>query len=505
MRINVLPSRSYGGPQKPVGRSVRTRLVSPVSPVQLALCCGSLILGIFSFAADTYTSLRVLTDALFLTNLLLCVLCVRELLDTKALGKTLLAGSCLVFFWLDAALLAHGPNLFAVPVDLSGLIGSFDRRDLQQGLFGVALFQMMLMVGYSLRLRLPAIVNGFRQRADSRLLASRILVCAFAACGLITTGIAYGFSLKSISMALIASRNSITSDWQDPGIWSNLAVLGMFGASRLLLDGLASNRGLRVWKILLGLLACSPFILGGTRHLVLFVVLPVLAALIIRTKTLNFGRTIGLCAAGIVVLMILQLEFAVRAKGWDNISDKIHAEDFLTNSNGQFLALLFALHLVPAEHDFFHELAEPYFLIHWVPRAIWPNKPVMAAWAFYDDAYTRGAQFNVTPSVIGQFYMNWGFLGVACIGIWLGVLARFADLIISLLDVTSQCSLMVVAGMLHAFVISSFRYYHPLYFTYFAFSVVLTIMITHRQKNPSRCRDGISPNSSVSSLVAVQL
>ena len=130
MRDNVLPNRSYGGPQKPVGRSVRIR---PVSPVQLALCCGSLILGIFSFAADTYTSLRVLADALFLTNLLLCVLCIRELLDTRALGKTVLAGSCLVFFWLDAALLAHGPNSFAVPVDLPGLMGSFDRRDLQQG------------------------------------------------------------------------------------------------------------------------------------------------------------------------------------------------------------------------------------------------------------------------------------------------------------------------------------------------------------------------------------
>jgi hypothetical protein len=498
-----MPPSTVGEPNTRGEKSaVHPVKVRPLSPGQLALCCATLILGVFSFASDTYTYLKVLIDALLTINVALCVLCIRELLETKALGKTLLTASCLVFFWLDAASLAHGPSAFAAPADLPAFTDGFDGRDLQRAIFSVSLFQMLLMVGYSLRLRLPTIANSFRQRVDSRRLGSRLLIYAFAACALINTGMAYGFSIQNIWMALIASRNASSSEWESLGIWNNIFILGMCGSSRLLLDGLISTQGRRAWQVAVGLVACSPFILGGTRHLVLFVMLPVLAAGIIRMKKMSFARAAGLCTAAVLVFAILQLEFAVRSRGWDDISDKVHTEDFIANSNGQFVAALFALHLVPAEHEFFHELAEPFFLIHWIPRAIWPGKPIMAAWAFYDDAYTRGGTFNVTPSVVGQFYMNWNFVGVAYIGLWLGILARFADLLISAIDVNRQRSVVVMAGMLHAFVICSFRYYHPLYFTYFAFSVVLAVMTTRRSDKSSIGRYHSSLNASAIPLVS---
>jgi oligosaccharide repeat unit polymerase len=306
------------------------------------------------------------------------------------------------------------------------------------------------------------------------------LIYTFAGCGLFTTALAYSFDARRVWTALVASRTGADSAWQDPGLWNNLAAFGMFGASYLLIEAWTPSRRRKIWQAIVGLAACLPFVMGGTRHLVLFVLLPVLVAGITRLRRMTIGRILALFLAGVVVFAILQLQYAVRAQGWDSLSKKVHTKDLFTNSTAQFSALLFALHLVPAEHGFFYELAEPYFLIHWIPRAVWPDKPVMATWTFYNNAYTLGGRFNVTPSVIGQFYMNWGTPGVAVIGLWLGMLTRFADLLIRSIDVDKQRALVVLAGMLHAFVIVSFRYYHPLYFTYWAFGLVATILITDR-------------------------
>ena len=152
------------------------------------------------------------------------------------------------------------------------------------------------------------------------------------------------------------------------------------------------------------------------------------------------------------------------------------------NSNGHFTALLFAEHLVPNEHPYFRELSEFYFLIHWIPRQLWPEKPVMESWAFYDESYVQGAAFNVTPSVIGQFHMSWGLPGVIFIGVWLGFLTMLADRLLMLLDSDRQRAMFVVVGMFYAFIISSFRFYSPVYFSYFLFGLIPMLLLTRHRR-----------------------
>jgi hypothetical protein len=127
------------------------------------------------------------------------------------------------------------------------------------------------------------------------------------------------------------------------------------------------------------------------------------------------------------------------------------------------------------------EPAEPYFLIHWIPRQVWPDKPIMESWTFYNESYVQGAAYNVTPSVIGQFHLNWGLPGVIFIGGWLGFLTCLADRVLLRLDSDRQRAMFVVVGMFYAFIISSFRFYSPIYFSYFLFGVLAMLLLTRRR------------------------
>jgi hypothetical protein len=104
----------------------------------------------------------------------------------------------------------------------------------------------------------------------------------------------------------------------------------------------------------------------------------------------------------------------------------------------------------------------------------------MESWTFYNESYVQGATFNVTPSVIGQFHLNWGFPGVVFIGAWLGFLTCLADRVFLLLNSDKQRALFVVNGMFYAFIVSSFRFYSPIYFSYFLFGLMAMFLITRR-------------------------
>jgi len=116
-----------------------------------------------------------------------------------------------------------------------------------------------------------------------------------------------------------------------------------------------------------------------------------------------------------------------------------------------------------------------------VPRQVWPNKPVMESWTYYNDSYVQGANYNVTPSVIGQFHLNWGLPGVMFIGVWLGFLTMTADRLLLMLDSSRQRAMFVVVGMFYAFIISSFRFYSPIYFSYFCFGLLAMFLLTRRR------------------------
>jgi hypothetical protein len=245
--------------------------------------------------------------------------------------------------------------------------------------------------------------------------------------------------------------------------------------------------------------AALPFVmLSGTRTLFIFIFVPVMAIVMLRVRgRLSVSRILPMVVLGVMLIAVVQLQLAVRDKGWDQIDEGTVARVLKTSVTGQFSAMLFAQTLVPSQHGYFLELAEPYFLIHWVPRRFWPQKPVMSSWSYYNDAYLEGSgAFNATPSVIGQFHMNWGMPGVLLIGVWLGFLTYLTDRLLLAVDLNRQRAMAVAIGTVYAFVISSFRFYSPIYLTFVVFAFIGMFLITRRSlESPDQPSEAPSPAS----------
>ena len=453
-----------------------------VTAVQWILVAASVVIAALANEVVGYRFLALITEALAIINFVLLVVVAREALRTRVIGKVSLVASMLIFYWIEGLTLAAQPNPFSIPEGFPISASQFDQELISQALVYMAVFQLLLFVGYSIRPPIERPVSFLTSRTDSLSFDRSLIVFGLLICAVVPLLAFYDFDYDKIVAAILASRSGTDFDAPEPGLSQHLALLGLYGAALFFVYALKTSTWRRFWWLFLGATAALPFVTGGTRHLWLYITLPSVLILLRGFKgQLDKYRVIGLIGAGIVVLVVAQAQFVYRSVGWREVGSVPLQGLSQINTNGQLTALLFAEHLVPNEHEYFREAVEPYFLIHWVPRQLWPNKPVMESWLYYNESYVQGAAFNVTPSVIGQFHINWGLPGVMFIGAWLGFLTFIADRVLLLLNSDRQRATFVVVGMFYAFIISSFRFYSPIYFSYFLFGLVAMFLLTRRR------------------------
>jgi hypothetical protein len=465
----------------------RTRIGPPrVTIVQWVLAGVSVTIAGFSYEVRSYTWLATMTQVLVLLSFISLISVTREIFRNGSIGKFCLVAGVFVFYWIDAFALSLQRYPFAVPENFPYSATQFDQSLIQQALVYVSVFQFMLLVGHSIRPPLDRPLKFLADRMDSLSFDRSLVVFLLILCSFTPLFVYYDFDIVKIVAALLASRSGTDFESPEPGLAQHVAVFGIYGASLGFVYALKAATWRRLWWLAMGVLAALPFVLGGTRHIWLYISLPSVLIVLRGFKgVMSHKRVVALTTIALVVLVIAQAQFVYRSVGWKAVSDVPTEELSQVNTNGQLTALLYAEHLVPGQHPYFEELAEPYFVIHWVPRQIWPNKPVMESWIYYNDSYTQGATFNVTPSVIGQFHLNWGLPGVMFIGAWLGFLTLTADRLLLTLDSSRQRAMFVVVGMFYAFIISTFRFYSPIYFSYFCFGLLAMFLLTRRRVAPA--------------------
>ena len=459
------------------------RMPPRVTLVQWTLASVPVVLSAITTEVNSYKTLAVITQICAALSVLLLISVTREAVRARVVGKCCLVAGVFVFYWMDAVALTLQPTAFAIPDGFPINATLFNQDLVRQALIYVSLFQLLVLMGYSIRLRFDRPLAFLASRIDSLSFDRSILGLSLILCAVLPLATYYNFDFDKMIAALVASRSFAEFDGPEPGFAQHLAMFGIYGASLFFVYALKTSTWRRLGWLFLGAIAALPFVSAGTRHIWLYISLPSVLIILrgFKGRSDNYG-VIGLAAAVLVVLLVAQLQFAYRGVGWTEVGKAPAADLSQLNSNGQFTALLFAEHLVPNEHAYFAEPSEFYFLIHWVPRQLWPEKPVMESWAFYNDSYVQGAAFNVTPSVIGQFHMSWALPGVIFIGAWLGFLAMLWDRLLVLLDSNRQRAMFVVVGMFYAFIISSFRFYSPIYFSYFLFGLVAMFLLTRRRR-----------------------
>jgi hypothetical protein len=171
---------------------------------------------------------------------------------------------------------------------------------------------------------------------------------------------------------------------------------------------------------------------------------------------------------GIVLLADFQRQYRSTTE-IDGVSLQIQDNDFFTQT-----AFAIAVHEIEGRD--LHDSALLHIVSAPLPRALWPGKPKMES-AFVFSQYLWGYDVsemgaNTIPSIVGQYYLNWGWLGVFEIGLVLGVVFRLLDSASARTPLGSSTRFACMAVATYVFV--SFR---MLSFSFFAPMVASVVFV----------------------------
>lgn len=485
----------------------QSRRDGAVSRAELAVAGAVVFVAAISFVSPDYGYLTFIARVLLAMNLALTAITVRTTVRTGAFGRCLLIVGALIFFWVEAASTATQSVPFATDRLMRLPTRQFSPHTVAMSFLSLAVFQFALLMGYSSRLSTRRLENAIARRHDRRDSLARVLPPVLAGATLLALFLNAGGDLGAVISALVASRTAK----EDVGLASGdflpnvLYYIGLFGTALLFTRALSSRDGrVRYGILVLAGVFALPFVLGGARHQALFIALPAIAFLWRRFSQDSGSRSSSrLRVAGLIVgvVAVLQLQFVLRPTGWNQLDALRVQRLFDANVTKQYTAVLFATDLVPARHDYFWEVYEPYFLTHWVPRQVWPNKPEIRSWRYFDDNYTRGTRgANYTPTVVGQYHMSGGLPAVLIAGLWLGLLARIADKVFRQLRPEDHMVMGTVCGMFYAFVVAAFRFYAPYYFAPVVIAGAFGLLLTRRRSRRNDAEEG-APDSVPTALV----
>ena len=199
----------------------------------------------------------------------------------------------------------------------------------------------------------------------------------------------FGYVLPSLTALLIARRGFVIQAWLSivaSGIM--LAFLSQGGGRRLV--GVTVGAAILVWV--------------QAQHTVS-----------VRRLTIAAMAVVGLLAT-------MQFMLNIRTVGYQEFSFRGESEYDYLHVDDNFLRLAQIIELVPAEYPYLQFGQMWFTLVRPVPRVFWPGKPVDPGFDLPTAIGMKG--LSLSTSIIGEWYLSFGWLGVI-FGGWLhGRLAR---------------------------------------------------------------------------------
>jgi oligosaccharide repeat unit polymerase len=140
---------------------------------------------------------------------------------------------------------------------------------------------------------------------------------------------------------------------------------------------------------------------------------------------LNVRKVLTIAAAVIGLLWLMQFMLNIRTVGYDEFAFRGESDYDYLHVDDNFLRLAQVIELVPAQRDHVYEKQLVFAAVRPVPRVFWPNKPVDPGFDLPTEVGLRGV--SLSTSIIGEWYLSFGWFGVV-FGGWLhGRLARAAN------------------------------------------------------------------------------
>lgn len=191
---------------------------------------------------------------------------------------------------------------------------------------------------------------------------------------------------------------------------------------------LIARRGLRLqaWLAIVASLVMLAFLAqGGGRRIIGVTVGAALLVWIQAQQGMKVRKFIVVGVVGVALVWTMQFMFNIRTRGYEyflaqgsETGDYLHVDD-------NFLRLAQIIQLVPDRRDFVYYRQVLFIVVRPVPRVFWPGKPVDPGFDLPSEVGMRGV--SLSSSIIGEWYLSWGWWAVV-FGGWLhGRLASSAN------------------------------------------------------------------------------
>jgi len=191
---------------------------------------------------------------------------------------------------------------------------------------------------------------------------------------------------------------------------------------------LIAKQGLGRFTTLIGIF-CSAIMLlflaqGGGRRLIGVTVGAALLVWIQANPGLRLKNILIVSVSVIAMAWASQFILSIRTSGIEEFMARGSEYDYL-HVDDNFLRLAQIIDIVPRDHPFVKWGQVIYALVRPIPRVFWPNKPIDSGFDLSNAVGMKGV--SLSSSIIGEWWISWGWPAVV-FGGWLhGRLAKAAN------------------------------------------------------------------------------
>lgn len=154
------------------------------------------------------------------------------------------------------------------------------------------------------------------------------------------------------------------------------------------------------------------------------------AAIIVWVQSqpsLNLRKVVSAGAAMIGLLWAMQFMLNIRTVGYQEFMFRGESEYDYLHVDDNFLRLAQIIQLVPAQHDYVYFQQLIFTAVRPVPRVFWPGKPVDSGFDLPTEVGLKGV--SLSSSILGEWYLTYGWIAVLLGGYLHGRLARSANVL----------------------------------------------------------------------------
>lgn len=178
-------------------------------------------------------------------------------------------------------------------------------------------------------------------------------------------------------------------------------------------------------------IACSVIMLlflsqGGGRRLIAVTGGAALLVWVQAHPGLRLKNLVIVGVGAIALAWASQFILNIRSEGVETFRERGSEYDYL-HIDDNFLRLAQVIELVPAQHPYVGGGMVLYAIVRPIPRVFWPNKPVDSGFDLSRAVGLKGVSLSM--SIIGEWYIGWGWISIM-FGGWLhGRLAKAANVL----------------------------------------------------------------------------